>query len=178
LRALELDPGDSLVGTAITHGDQDVMLFASTGKAVRFNEADVRPMGRTARGVRGMRLPEGERMISLIIPEAGRRVLAVSAKGYGKRTEPDEFPVHNRGGQGVIAMQTSARNGALVGAVQVADGDEIMLISDQGTLVRTRVDEISVLSRNTQGVRLIRVREHETLVGIAVVSDDGSETEV
>ena len=178
LRALELDPGDSLVGTAITRGDQDVMLFASTGKAVRFNEADVRPMGRTARGVRGMRLPEGERMISLIIPEAGRRVLAVSAKGYGKRTEPDEFPVHGRGGQGVIAMQTSARNGALVGAVQVADGDEIMLISDQGTLVRTRVDEISVLSRNTQGVRLIRVRENETLVGIAVVSDDGSEAEV
>ncbi|MGE3296472.1 MAG: DNA gyrase subunit A [Porticoccaceae bacterium] len=177
LRALDLDPGDSLVGTAITRGDEDVMLFASTGKAVRFNEADVRPMGRTARGVRGMRLPEGERMISLIIPQAGHRVLAVSANGYGKRTEPDEFPVHNRGGQGVIAMQTSARNGALVGAVQVADSDEIMLISDQGTLVRTRVDEISVLSRNTQGVRLIRVRENETLVGIAVVSDDGSEAE-
>ncbi|MBI2784125.1 MAG: DNA gyrase subunit A [Gammaproteobacteria bacterium] len=175
LRALDLDPGDSLVGTAITRGDQDVMLFASTGKAVRFNEADVRPMGRTARGVRGMRLPEGERMISLIIPETGQRVLAVSANGYGKRTEPDEFPVHNRGGQGVIAMQTSARNGPVVGAVQVADGDEIMLISDQGTLVRTRVDEISVLSRNTQGVRLIRVRENETLVGIAVVSDDGSD---
>lgn len=175
LRALDLDPGDSLVGTAITRGDQDVMLFASTGKAVRFNEADVRPMGRTARGVRGMRLPEGERMISLIIPETGQRVLAVSANGYGKRTEPDEFPVHNRGGQGVIAMQTSARNGPVVGAVQVADGDEIMLISDQGTLVRTRVDEISVLSRNTQGVRLIRVRDNETLVGIAVVSDDGSD---
>ena len=178
LRALDLDPGDSLIGTALTRGDQDVMLFASSGKAVRFNEADVRPMGRTARGVRGMRLPEGERMISLIIPEAGQRVLAVSANGYGKRTESDEFPVHNRGGQGVIAMQTSARNGALVGAVQVADSDEIMLISDQGTLVRTRVDEISVLSRNTQGVRLIRVRDNETLVGIAVVSDDGSEAEV
>jgi DNA gyrase subunit A len=175
LRALDLDPGDSLVGTAITRGDQDVMLFASSGKAVRFNEADVRPMGRTARGVRGMRVPEGERMISLIIPEAGQRVLAVSANGYGKRTAPDEFPVHNRGGQGVIAMQTSARNGPVVGAVQVADGDEIMLISDQGTLVRTRVDEISVLSRNTQGVRLIRVRDNETLVGIAVVSDDGSD---
>ena len=175
LRALELDPGDRLVGTAITSGDQDVMLFSSAGKVVRFPETDVRPMGRTARGVRGLRLPADERMIALIIPEQDRRVLCVSANGYGKRTGLDEFPVHRRGGQGVIAMQTSARNGALVGAVQVGDGDEIMLISDQGTLVRTRVEEIPALGRNTQGVRLIRVREAEQLVGVAVVRDAGEQ---
>jgi len=177
LRAVDLDPGDRLIGTAITDGQRDVMLFSSAGKVVRFNEEDVRPMGRTARGVRGMRLPEEERVIALIIPEPGQRVLCVSANGYGKRTDLGEFPVHNRGGQGVIAMQTSARNGGLVGAVQVADGDEIMLISDQGTLVRTRVDEVSVLGRNTQGVRLIRVRDGEQLVGVAVISDDGERAE-
>lgn len=177
LRALDLEPGDSLVGTAITNGEQDVMLFSSAGKVVRFHEGDVRPMGRSARGVRGMKLPEGERMIALIIPEPGRQALCVSAQGYGKRTGLEEFPVHRRGGQGVIAMQTSARNGALVGAVQVGDGDEIMLISDQGTLVRTRVEEISVLGRNTQGVRLIRVREGEHLVGVAVVNDAEEQAE-
>jgi len=175
LRALELEPGDSLVGTAITNGDQDVMLFSSAGKVVRFAETEVRPMGRTARGVRGMRLPAGERMIALIIPDRDCRILGVSANGYGKRTGLDEFPLHRRGGQGVIAMQASARNGALVGAVQVGDGDEIMLISDQGTLVRTRVEEIPVLGRNTQGVRLIRVREGEQLVGVAVVRDTGEQ---
>jgi DNA gyrase subunit A len=178
LRAVDLDPGDRLIGTAITDGQRDVMLFSSAGKVVRFDEDDVRPMGRTARGVRGMRLPEGERVIALIIPEPGQRVLCVSANGYGKRTDLGEFPIHNRGGQGVIAMQTSARNGMLVGAVQVADGDEIMLISDQGTLVRTRVDEVSVVGRNTQGVRLIRVRDGEQLVGVAVISDDGVRTEI
>ncbi|MFZ5654105.1 MAG: DNA gyrase subunit A [Pseudomonadota bacterium] len=175
LRALELEPGDSLVGTAITNGDQDVMLFSSAGKVVRFAETEVRPMGRTARGVRGMRLPAGERMIALIIPDRDCWILGVSANGYGKRTGLDEFPLHRRGGQGVIAMQASARNGALVGAVQVGDGDEIMLISDQGTLVRTRVEEIPVLGRNTQGVRLIRVREGEQLVGVAVVRDTGEQ---
>ena len=116
-------------------------------------------------------------MIALIIPEPGRQALCVSAQGYGKRTGLEEFPVHRRGGQGVIAMQTSARNGALVGAVQVGEGDEIMLISDQGTLVRTRVEEISVLGRNTQGVRLIRVREGEHLVGVAVVNDAEEQAE-
>ena len=175
LRALELDEGDHLVGTALTNGEQDVMLFCSSGKSVRFNETDVRAMGRTAKGVRGIRMPESETMISLIIPAEERSILTVSTNGYGKRTALDDFPVHKRGGQGVIAMQTSDRNGALVGAVQVAANDEIMLISDQGTLVRTRVEEISVLSRNTQGVRVIKVRDAENLVGVVAIRESAED---
>ena len=171
LRALDLEEGDHLVGTALTNGEQDVMLFCSSGKAVRFAESDVRAMGRTAKGVRGIRMPKDETMISLIIPAEQRSILTVSTNGYGKRTELDDFPAHKRGGQGVIAMQTSDRNGALVGAVQVASNDEIMLISDQGTLVRTRVEEISVLSRNTQGVRVIKVRDTENLVGVVAIGE-------
>ena len=171
LRAIELDEGDRLIGTALTDGERDIMLFSSSGKALRFSETDVRTMGRTARGVRGIRLGEGHEMIALIIPEADKQVLTVSRNGYGKRTQTPEFPVYGRGGQGVIAMQTSERNGALVGAVQVADGEQIILISDRGTMVRTRVDEVPVLSRNTQGVRLIRVKEDEALVGVQTVAD-------
>jgi DNA gyrase subunit A len=171
LRAIELDEGDELVGTAITDGEQDVMLVSSSGKAIRFSEADVRPMGRTARGVRGIKMSDGFRMIALIIPDSDQCILSVSENGYGKRTRSDEFPVYGRGGQGVIAMQASDRNGPIVGAAQVADGDEIMLISDKGTLVRTRVDEVSVQGRNTQGVRLIRLKEGEKLVGLEAVQD-------
>ena len=172
LRALELEEGDRLIGTAITNGDCDVMLFCSSGKVTRFNENDVRAMGRTAKGVRGMRVPEGEELISLIIPAEDKTILTVCAKGYGKRTSLNEFPNYKRGGQGVIAIQTSERNGNLVGAVQVDASHEIMLISDQGTLVRTRVDGIPTLGRNTQGVRLIRVREDETLVGVADIQEE------
>src|SRR5690606_13114949 len=151
LRALELDEGDVLVGTAITDGNREVMLFSSANKAVCFREDAVRPMSRQARGVRGIRLEEGQRAISLIIPQENGKVLTVSENGYGKRTDVDDFPTKGRGTMGVIAMQISERNGGLAGAVQVFDGDEVMLISDQGTLVRTRCSEISVLSRNTQG---------------------------
>jgi DNA gyrase subunit A len=177
LRALELDEGDVLVGTAITDGRREVMLFSSANKAVCFREEEVRAMGRAARGVRGIRLDEGQRVISLIIPQEGGKVLTVSENGYGKRTDVDDFPTKGRGTMGVIAMQISERNGGLAGAVQVFDGDEVMLISDQGTLVRTRCSEISVLSRNTQGVRVIRLKEGETLVGVervaeSAVSDD------
>jgi DNA gyrase subunit A len=171
LRAIELNEGDELVGTAITDGEQDVMLVSSSGKAIRFSEADVRPMGRTARGVRGIKMSDGFRMIALIIPDSDQCILSVSENGYGKRTRSDEFPVYGRGGQGVIAMQASDRNGPIVGAAQVADGDEIMLISDKGTLVRTRVDEVSVQGRNTQGVRLIRLKDGEKLVGLEAVQD-------
>ncbi len=171
LIALDLEEGDTLIGAAITNGEQDAMLFTSNGKAIRFPEADVRAMGRTARGVRGVRLAEGAKVISLVIPEAGASILTASAKGYGKRTEVEEFPAHGRGGQGVIAMQMSERNGELVGAIQVRSGEEVMLISDRGTLVRTRVDEISCLSRNTQGVTLIRVAEGEHLVGLAPIDE-------
>ncbi len=171
LRALELDEGDVLLGTAITNGNDDVMLFSSEGKAVRFNEDKVRPMGRTARGVRGIRLGDGHSMISLIVPQESGRILTVSEHGYGKRTAHTEFPTKGRGISGVIAMQTTKRNGALVGAVQVFDGDELMLISNQGTLVRTRADEVSELSRNTQGVRVIRTREGERLVSVERIEE-------
>ncbi len=171
LRAIELDEGDRLVGTAITDGKQDVMLVSSSGKTIRFNETDVRPMGRTARGVRGIKLAADAHMISLIIPDADKHILTVSENGYGKRTESVDFPVYGRGGQGVIGMQTSDRNGAVVGAVQVYDNDEIILISNKGTLVRTRVDEVSVQGRNTQGVRLIRLKEGEKLVGLERVDE-------
>ena len=171
LRALELDEGDVLIGTAITDGNREVMLFSSANKAVRFREDEVRAMGRTARGVRGIRLADGQKLISLIIPQEGGKVLTVSENGYGKRTDASDFPTKGRGTMGVIAMQISERNGGLAGAVQVFEGDELMLISDQGTLVRTRTTEISELSRNTQGVRIIRLKEGEKLVGIERVAE-------
>ena len=175
LRALELDEGDVLVGTATTDGEQDVMLFSSSGKAVRFKETDVRAMGRTARGVRGIRMSEEHSMISLIIPGADGKVLTVSENGYGKRTEVSDFPTKGRGNQGVIAMQASDRNGTLVGAVQVFSGDELMLISDQGTMVRTRAEEISILGRNTQGVRVIKLKTGENLVGLERIEEPEDE---
>jgi DNA gyrase subunit A len=171
LRALELEEGDVLLGTAVTNGECDVMLLSSEGKAVRFREADVRAMGRTARGGRGIKLGEGHSMISLIIPREGGRLLTVSENGYGKRTEISEYPTKGRGNKGVIAMQTSDRNGRLVGGVQVFDGDELMLISNQGTLVRTRADEISILGRNTQGVRVIRTKDGESLVSVERIDE-------
>jgi DNA gyrase subunit A len=171
LRALQLDEGDVLVGTAITQGDCDVMLFSTEGKAVRFKETDVRSMGRTARGIRGIRLGEGHAMISLIIPRPEGMVLTVSENGFGKRTPIADFPTKGRGGKGLIAMSTSDRNGNMVGAVQVFEGDQLMLISNQGTLVRTRTDEVSILSRNTQGVRVIRTKEGESLVGVQRIDE-------
>ena len=176
LRAIDLVEGDHLVGTAITDGQQDIVLFSSAGKATRFNEASVRSMGRTSRGVRGIRLSDEQQVISMVVPVENGRVLTVSENGYGKRTDVTEFPAKGRGGQGVIAMQTSERNGKLVGAVQVLDGEEIMLISDQGTLVRTRVDEVSVLGRNTQGVRLIKVKDGEHIVSLERI-EEGPESE-
>lgn len=175
LRALELEEGDVLVGTAITTGDCDVMLFSTEGKAVRFREGDVRAMGRTARGVRGIKLGDGHKMISLIIPREGGMVLTASENGYGKRTKVEDFPTKGRGNKGVIAMATSERNGDMVGAVQVFEGDELMLISNQGTLVRTRGDEVSVQGRNTQGVRVIRTKVGETLVGVERIEEPDDE---
>ncbi|MFT4886164.1 MAG: DNA gyrase subunit A [Pseudohongiellaceae bacterium] len=177
LRAIELDEGDELVGTAVTDGSRDIMLVSSSGKTIRFKESDVRAMGRTARGVRGIKMADGYSMISLIIPEEGKQILSVSENGYGKRTSSEDFPIYGRGGQGVIGMQTSDRNGAVVGAVQVSESDEIMLISNKGTLVRTRVEEVSVQGRNTQGVRLIRLKGDEKLVGLEQV-DEPEEVEI
>ena len=163
--ALDLRGDDLLVGAAITDGNKDVILVGRNGKAIRFKESDVRAMGRTAAGVRGIRLAKGDEVISLIINE-GDDILTATENGYGKRTRVDEFSVQGRGGQGVIAIQTSERNGKCVGALQVKDEHQIMLISDGGTLVRTGVSEVSVLGRNTQGVRLIKLAEDEKLVGL------------
>ena len=171
LRALELEEGDVLIGTAVTTGDCDVMLFSTAGKAVRFKESDVRAMGRTAKGVRGIRMAEGQKMISLLVPKEGGRMLSVSVNGYGKRTEFSEFATKGRGNKGMIFMQTSERNGDIVGAVQVFDGDELMMISDQGTMVRTRTDEISLVGRNTQGVRVIRLKKGEHVVGVERIEE-------
>jgi DNA gyrase subunit A len=171
LIALALDEGDTLIGAAITDGTAEVMLVSSEGKSIRFPEDDVRPMGRTARGVRGIKLKNDARVISLIIPQENGRILTTSINGFGKQTAVEDFPTYGRGGQGVIAMQCTDRNGALIGAVQMFEGDDVMLISDQGTLVRTRSDEISVLGRNTQGVRVIRVAEDENLVGVARIEE-------
>ena len=169
--ALELEEGDKLVGVDITDGNREMMLFSNVGKAVRFSEKDVRAMGRTAVGVRGIRLQPGQRMISLIVLKPGGKILTATQNGYGKRTEVEEFAAHGRGGQGVIAIQTSDRNGEVVGAVQVFDNDELMLISNGGTLVRIRINEISVVGRNTQGVRLINLSEEEKLVGIQRIEE-------
>ncbi|WP_445940847.1 DNA gyrase subunit A [Pseudomonas sp.] len=175
LIALKLDEDDTLISAAITNGACEVMMFSDGGKVIRFKESKVRTMGRTARGVRGMRLPEGQEIISMLIPEAEAQILTASERGYGKRTAMAEFPRRGRGGQGVIAMVSNERNGKLVGAVQVLEGEEIMLISDQGTLVRTRVSEVSSLGRNTQGVTLIKLAKDETLVGLERVQEPSAE---
>ncbi len=164
--AINLDDDDALVDVQLTDGTRDIMLFASHGKAVRFAEDEVRSMGRTATGVRGMRLAEGEDVVSLIVVDGDGDVLTATANGFGKRTSLDEYPRKGRGTKGVIAIQTSARNGALVGAIQLTEQHEILLISDQGTLVRTRASEVSQVGRNTQGVTLIRLGAEETLQAI------------
>jgi DNA gyrase subunit A len=174
--AIDLREGDQLVDVAVTDGSRDIMLFSNAGKANRFSETDVREMGRTARGVRGMRLGKKQIVIALIVVDQGT-VLTVTENGFGKRTPMEEYPRRGRGGQGVIAIQTSERNGLVAGATQVDDKDEIMLITDGGTLVRTRVDEISIVGRNTQGVKLIRPQGDEKLIGVEKVEaiDDDDE---
>jgi len=174
--AIDLREGDRLVGVDITDGQRDVMLFSSAGKVIRFKEDNVRAMGRNASGVRGIKLQDNQTVISLIIAEEGA-VLTATENGYGKRTDLDNYPSHGRGGQGVVSIQVNERNGDVVGAVSVNDDDEIMIITDGGTLVRTRVSEISVLGRNTQGVRLIGLGNGEKLAGIErIVEDQDAET--
>jgi DNA gyrase subunit A len=164
--AINLDEGDALIGVSLSDGTRDIMLFASNGKAVRFAGDTVRPMGRTATGVRGMKLAQGEEVRSLIVLEGDGDILTASERGYGKRTPVEDYPRKGRGTQGVIALQTSARNGKLVGAIQLSDHHEVLLISDGGTLVRTRASEISQVGRNTQGVTLIRLAADETLQAV------------
>ncbi len=163
--AVALDPGDKLVGVAITDGTKDILLFTTGGKAIRFIEDEVRPMGREAAGVRGVKLADEQRVNALIVAEQGY-ILTASENGFGKLTPLEEFPTHGRGGQGVIALQITDRNGRMVGALQVSFDDEIMLMSQNGALVRTPVKDISVVGRNTQGVRLIRLEEGDQLSGL------------
>jgi len=174
--AIDLPDDDELVNVEITGGERDIMLFASSGKCIRFKESDVRPMGRVARGVKGIRLSRDQHVVSMLVVKEGD-VLTATRHGYGKRTAPKDFPVQGRGGMGVIGIQASDRNGALISAVQVTEEDDVMLISDGGTLVRTRVSEISTLGRNTQGVTLIRLAESENLVGLARIQTEGDADE-
>jgi len=178
IKAIEFRDDDKLVDVVITDGSDHIMLLADSGKSVRFSETDVRSMGRTAGGVRGIRISEGQEVIAMIKVEEGGSILTSTENGYGKRTNVDDYPLKGRGGQGVISIKTNERNGKIVGAVQVQNDDEIMMITDNGTLVRIAVGEVSEMGRNTQGVRLIRLTKGEKLVEIeqikvlATVSDD------
>jgi DNA gyrase subunit A len=170
--AVDLDEGDYLIGVALTEGRHDIMLFSDEGKAVRFDEQDVRPMGRVSRGVRGMRLPGGQKVISLLVAESEAvSVLTATENGFGKRTPIVEYTRHGRGSQGMIAIQTSARNGNVVAATLAEDKDEIMLITTGGVLIRTRVAEIREMSRATQGVTLINLGPDEKLAGLQKIVD-------
>ncbi|MCK7458524.1 DNA gyrase subunit A [Idiomarina aminovorans] len=173
--ALNLVDDDELIGVDITDGNGEIMLFSDAGKVVRFTEEQVRSMGRTATGVRGIRLEEGQRVVSLIVPreyeDEEANVLTVTENGYGKRTPLSEYPAKSRATKGVVSIKVSERNGAVVGAMEVIDGNEIMLISNKGTLVRTRVHEVSTVGRNTQGVRLIRTADDEKVVGLQRIDE-------
>ncbi len=170
--ALELAEGDRLIGVSLTDGEQDIMLLSSAGKAIRFKESDVRAMGRTACGVRGIKMQEGQSLIALIIPQENATILTATENGYGQRTALDAYRHIGRGGQGVQAIQVNERNGNVIGACQVHEEDEALLITDKGTMVRISVKEISVIGRNTQGVRLIRLSEGEHLVGLEPVVEN------
>ncbi|WP_099073829.1 DNA topoisomerase (ATP-hydrolyzing) subunit A [Proteus alimentorum] len=170
--AVNLNEGDELIGVDLTDSTNEVMLFSAEGKVVRFAEDCVRPMGRTATGVRGMKLSDDDKVVSLIIPRGVGDILTVTENGYGKRTAQSEYPTKNRATQGVISIKVSERNGKVVGAIQVEETDQIMMITNAGTLVRTRVSEVSIVGRNTQGVTLIRTTEGELVVGLQRVEDE------
>lgn len=174
IKAINLDDDDTLIGAAVTNGKQDILLASNVGKVIRFNEKKVRPMGRTARGVKGMKLPTKEsKVISMMIGEEEKTILCLSENGYGKKSKLEDFTLHNRGGQGVIALKTSERNGLMVSASSVTEEDGIMLISDKGTLIRTAINQIPTLSRNTQGVKVISPKEGEKLIeGVPFTIDE------
>mgnify|MGYP000361909160 FL=1 len=171
-RAITLSEGDQLVGTTVTDGTKFVMLVSNAGKAAHFSETEVRSMGRSAQGVRGIKLEEKQSVISLIIPDEEASIFTVSENGFGKRSNSKDFRKTRRGAKGVIAMQTSDRNGLLIGAAQVTNDDEVMLITDKGMLVRTRVSEVNIIGRNTQGVTVIRLKDKEKLISIAPISEE------
>jgi DNA gyrase subunit A len=170
-RAIKLDENDELVGTLITNGSSELMVVSNAGKAVFFNESDARSMGRDTRGVKGITLNKDQKVISLLKPSAESEILTVSEKGYGKRSKVSDFRKTKRGAKGVIAMQTTSRNGSLISAKEVVKDDEVILITNKGMLVRTKVSEISLIGRNTQGVRVIKLKEDEALNGLALAID-------
>ena len=173
IKAIKLDEGDKLVGSVVTDGDQEILLASLSGKLIRFHESKVRPMGRTARGVRGMKLQKGMKIISLMVGDTTKTILCLSENGYGKKSKLEDFTMHNRGGQGVIALKTSDRNGLMVSASSVDEEDGIMLISDKGTMIRTSVGQIPTLGRNTQGVKVITPKEGEKLIeGVRIPPDE------
>ncbi len=178
--AIELRDGDKLVGVEITSGEQDIMLFSASGKSIRFKEADVRAVGRTAIGVRGIRLADNDEVVSVIVADETSPILTATEQGYGKRTELEEYRAQARGGSGVISIKTSERNGNVVGAIQVTNEDEMMLISNKGTLVRARASDVSIIGRNTQGVTLINIAKGEKLVSVAKIAEteDDEESEI
>ncbi|MEZ9897762.1 DNA gyrase subunit A [Vibrio breoganii] len=171
LIAVNLRDEDSLIGVDITDGDSDIMLFSKSGKVVRFNESQVRGMGRTAAGVRGIKLINSDQVVSLIVPHNEGDILTITENGYGKRTIISEYPAKSRATQGVVSIKVSERNGSVVGAVQTEEGDEFMVITDGGTLVRSRVSEVSQVGRNTQGVTLIRTMEGENVVALQRIDE-------
>ena len=175
IKAINLDDDDVLIGTAVTSGEDEILLASSSGKLIRFSESHVRPMGRTARGVRGIRLKKGEKLISLMLGDPSKTILCVSENGFGKKTNLDDFPSHNRGGQGVISMKTSERNGVMVSSTLVEDDDGIMLISDKGTMIRTSVEQVPTLSRNTQGVKIITPKDGEKLIECVTIPKEDDE---
>jgi DNA gyrase subunit A len=165
-----ISSSDKLVGVDITSGEQDIMLFSANGKSIRFKESDVRAVGRTAIGVRGMKLKE-DVIVSAIVTDGEDSILTATEKGFGKRTALDEYRSQARGGLGVISIKTSDRNGKVVGAIQVTDEDEMMLISNKATLVRARAADVSIIGRNTQGVTLIKIAKGEKLVSVAKIAN-------
>jgi len=178
--AIKIDEDDGLIGVVVSNGEQDIMLCASNGKAIRFSESDARPMGRSTRGVTGMRMAAGEHLISMTLVSDRASLLAVSENGFGKRTSVAEYNVQKRGGQGVFTLKTGGRNGAMIGALLVLDEDQVMMMTDTGRLVRIKMDKVSVIGRNTQGVTLFGVEDKERVIGavrVAEKQDDNDTSE-
>ncbi len=169
--AIKIDDDDDLIGVVVSNGEQDIMLSASGGKAIRFSETDVRPMGRSTRGVTGMRMPGGCKVISMTLVSDRATLLAVSENGFGKRTSVSDYNVQKRGGQGVFTLKTGGRNGAMIGALLVLDEDQVMMMTDTGRLVRIKMDHVSVIGRNTQGVTLFGVNDKERVIGAVRVAE-------
>jgi DNA gyrase subunit A len=177
LIAIALEEGDEVVGVRLTDGKSEIILSTAEGQAIRFEESEVRPMGRSTYGVRGMTLDEGDQLVSIDLVEAGASLLAVAEKGYGKRTEMDEYRQTHRGGKGIITMKTTDKTGRVIGIRMVTDDDQIMLVSSGGKVVRIRVKEIRVIGRNTQGVRLIDLEEGERVSSVARLAEREDDTE-